>query len=73
MFRRIQLSLEILEDVGKRAFVDNKLEAARKHRAKYAEMDKRKREMVDVSVYTVPLFQVSLSALSGSGSSALGR
>lgn len=48
MFRQISLAQEILVDTAKRAWVDTKLEGERVRKAKYAEMDNRKRAMVDV-------------------------
>ena len=49
MFRQISLSLEILVDQAKRAYLDGKLEGDRRKRERYAEMDKKRKAMVDVS------------------------
>ncbi|OCF45764.1 hypothetical protein I317_00252 [Kwoniella heveanensis CBS 569] len=46
-FREISVSLEILTNPAKRSYVDNKLESDRKKRERYAEMDKKRKEMVD--------------------------
>lgn len=48
-FRELSLSLEILIDGVKRAFVDGKLEGERRRKEKYAELDKKRKAMVDVS------------------------
>ncbi|RSH92327.1 hypothetical protein EHS25_008742 [Saitozyma podzolica] len=45
--RQVFLSLEILSDVAKRQYVDTKLETERKRKEKYAEMDKKRKVMVD--------------------------
>ncbi|WVQ98231.1 hypothetical protein IAU59_005354 [Kwoniella sp. CBS 9459] len=46
-FREISVALEILINPAKRSYVDNKLESDRKKRERYAEMDKKRKEMVD--------------------------
>lgn len=48
-FREISLALEILVDVAKRQYVDGKLEGERRRKEKYAELDKKRKVMVDVS------------------------
>ncbi|EIW71104.1 hypothetical protein TREMEDRAFT_60044 [Tremella mesenterica DSM 1558] len=47
MFRQISVSLEILVDNAKRAFLDQRLIAEKAKKAKYAEMDKKRKAMVD--------------------------
>ncbi|WWD07490.1 hypothetical protein V865_005591 [Kwoniella europaea PYCC6329] len=46
-FRQISVSLEILLNPNKRNYVDTKLENDRKKRERYAEMDKKRKVMVD--------------------------
>ncbi|WVF69620.1 hypothetical protein IAT40_004398 [Kwoniella sp. CBS 6097] len=46
-FREISVALEILTNPTKRNYVDTKLESDRKKRERYAEMDKKRKEMVD--------------------------
>ncbi|WVW78269.1 hypothetical protein I302_100222 [Kwoniella bestiolae CBS 10118] len=46
-FRQISVSLEILLNPNKRTYVDTKLENDRKKRERYAEMDKKRKDMVD--------------------------
>lgn len=47
-FREISLAHEILIDIAKRQYVDTRLEGERKKREKYAEMDKKRKGLVDV-------------------------
>ncbi|ORX34034.1 hypothetical protein BD324DRAFT_193290 [Kockovaella imperatae] len=47
MFRKITVSSEILMDNAKRNYLDTKLEDDRRKRAKYEQLDKKRREMVD--------------------------
>ena len=49
MFRKITVSLEILLDGAKRNYLDTKLEDDKRKRAKYEQLDKKRKEMVDVS------------------------
>ncbi|OCF58641.1 hypothetical protein L486_03130 [Kwoniella mangroviensis CBS 10435] len=46
-FRQISVSLEILLNPNKRNYVDTKLENDRKKKERYAEMDKKRKVMVD--------------------------
>jgi hypothetical protein len=46
-FREISLSLEILVDHAKRAYVDTRLEAERVRKERYAELDKKRKKLVD--------------------------
>jgi len=48
MFRQISLSLELLLDTSKRQYLDTKLETDRKRREKYSELDKKRKDMIDV-------------------------
>ena len=49
MFRKITVSLEILSDTSKRTYIDTRQAADRAKKERYAEMNKKKRVMVDVS------------------------
>jgi DnaJ family protein C protein 17 len=49
MFRKVTVSLEILSDSAKRTYLDTRLESDRKKRERYAELDKKRKGMVDVS------------------------
>jgi hypothetical protein len=48
--------------VAKRQYVDTKLETERKRKEKYAEMDKKRKVMVDVSSHVRMSFCVGLSS-----------
>lgn len=48
MFRQISLSLDILIDTAKRNYLDTRLESDRRKKAQYAEMNKKRKAMVDV-------------------------
>jgi DnaJ family protein C protein 17 len=61
MFRKISLALSILTDSAKRTYIDTRLEADRKKRERYAEMNKKQKEMVDVSIYLLTLSKVCLA------------
>jgi DnaJ family protein C protein 17 len=47
-FREISLSIEILSDPAKRTYVDTRLETDRKRKEKYAQSDKKRKDMIDV-------------------------
>jgi DnaJ family protein C protein 17 len=64
IFDKISRALELLLNPSKRAYVDGKLEADRKKRERYAEMDKKKQAMVDVS-RSNPSFSFSFIHLNG--------
>jgi hypothetical protein len=42
------LSIEILSDPAKRTYVDTRLETDRKRKEKYAQSDKKRKDMIDV-------------------------
>ena len=46
-FREISLSLEILIDGAKRAYLDTRLAAERQRKERYAELDKKRKKLVD--------------------------
>lgn len=48
IFHQLSLCLGIFQDQAKRNYVDNKLETDRKKKERYAEMDKKRKAMVDV-------------------------
>ena len=48
MFRKIMVSLEMLLDPAKRSYIDQRLEADRRRKEKYAESDKKRKGLIDV-------------------------
>ncbi|AAW46019.2 hypothetical protein CNBJ1020 [Cryptococcus deneoformans B-3501A] len=50
IFHQLSLSLGIFQDQAKRNYVDNQLEIDRKKKQRYAEMDKKRKAMVDALV-----------------------
>lgn len=48
IFHQLSLSLGIFQNQAKRNYVDSKLESGRKKKQRYAEMDKKRKAMVDV-------------------------
>ncbi|WVO23971.1 uncharacterized protein IAS62_005329 [Cryptococcus decagattii] len=50
IFHQLSLCLGIFQDQAKRNYVDNKLETDRKKKERYAEMDKKRKAMVDALV-----------------------
>lgn len=55
----LSLSVEILNDPAKRTYVDTRLETDRRRKEKYAQSDKKRKEMIDVR--PVPLMGVHCS------------
>jgi hypothetical protein len=51
-FREISLSIEILSDPAKRTYVDTRLETDRKRKEKYAQSDKKRKDMIDVRPFS---------------------
>ena len=51
MFRQISLSLEILIDAAKRSFLDNRLDSERRRKEQYAASNKKRKDMIDVSLF----------------------
>ena len=49
VFRQISVALEILSDPAKRNYLDTRLESDRRKKERYAEMDKKRKAMVDVN------------------------
>ena len=49
LFRKVTVAHEVLTDSAKRNYLDTRLEEDRRRQAKYETMNKKKREMVDVS------------------------
>ncbi|OXG27971.1 hypothetical protein C360_05908 [Cryptococcus neoformans Bt15] len=47
IFHQLSLSLGIFQNQAKRNYVDSKLESGRKKKQRYAEMDKKRKAMVD--------------------------
>ncbi len=49
MFRQISLSLEILIDTAKRNYLDTRLESDRRKKVQYAQANKKRKDLIDVS------------------------
>lgn len=64
IFHQLSLSLGIFQDQAKRNYVDNQLETDRKKKERYAEMDKKRKAMVDVRSFFFRFFSSGWSLIS---------